>query len=670
MIRRKGCSLEHLFVLDSFEIDNHLIYIYLSKPTHMPEKHHNFWEELKRRKVIRVIIGYAASAFIILEAVDIIFPRMGLPDWTVTLVIFLLIIGFIFAIIFSWIFDITPEGLKKTVSAKVAKEKKNKPIKRKLKVSDGIIVVLAIIVFILLYPKIFKRKDLDNIKEEDGKISIAVLPCNNTTGDSLYNWYSNGIADILIDGLSLSPELAVIDNQSMFNVLESRKDIQYASINPTIAKEIVSSIQVKSYIWGNYITTQDKLLVNLKLVEKESEKILTTFSEESHLDSLIQIVRILSEQIRNYLEIKSLEQNVIYAYREFATTQSAEAYKYYIEGSRYGYAYSFDLAIESYKKAIEIDTAFTDAYILISMSYGWQYKDKESREYLEKALLSKKKISAFDQARIRLQRAFLDKNIQELIAANEQIQKLMPQSPLHWWFSGNDHYSANQYAKSLDAYERARDLYRKAGLEGYEYYAIRGELNHLLGNHEREIEIYQEALEINPNNLEIIFLQAVCALSQGNITEANNYIEKYRSIRESRSEEDYWINLYIGSIYMEAEQLDEAMKIFNDLMNERPDEPWSKQGLGSILIENDIDIEKGLEIIDKAIQLTPENANPYVKADRYYIKGLGLYKQGKIDDAYEVLKYGWDLRPRYNNHDHYLLLQEVEQALTKQRSDQ
>ena len=65
----------------------------------MPEQSNNpfnFWQELKRRKVIRVIIGYAASAFIILEAVDIIFPRMGLPDWTVTLVIFLLIIGFIY----------------------------------------------------------------------------------------------------------------------------------------------------------------------------------------------------------------------------------------------------------------------------------------------------------------------------------------------------------------------------------------------------------------------------------------------------------------------------------------------------------------------------------------------------------------------------------------------
>ena len=60
-----------------------------------------------------MIIVYAAAAFVILEAIDIIFPRLEFPDWTVTFVIVLLAIGFPFAIIFSWIFDITPKGIKK-----------------------------------------------------------------------------------------------------------------------------------------------------------------------------------------------------------------------------------------------------------------------------------------------------------------------------------------------------------------------------------------------------------------------------------------------------------------------------------------------------------------------------------------------------------------------------
>ena len=68
-----------------------------------------FWQELKRRKVIKANAMYAATAFIIMEAADIMLPRLGLPDWTVTLVIVLLIVGFPISIILSWIFDVTPE---------------------------------------------------------------------------------------------------------------------------------------------------------------------------------------------------------------------------------------------------------------------------------------------------------------------------------------------------------------------------------------------------------------------------------------------------------------------------------------------------------------------------------------------------------------------------------
>ena len=78
-----------------------------------------FWDELKRRRVLKVIAMYAATAFIMIEAGDIMLPRLGLPDWTVTFIIILLIVGFPITIIFSWIFDITPEGLIKTETVQI-----------------------------------------------------------------------------------------------------------------------------------------------------------------------------------------------------------------------------------------------------------------------------------------------------------------------------------------------------------------------------------------------------------------------------------------------------------------------------------------------------------------------------------------------------------------------
>ena len=79
-----------------------------------PNKLSQFWQELKRRRVIHVIIVYGTAAFVIIELVNNVFEPLQLPEWTPTLVILILAIGFPLAIIFSWIFDVTPEGIEKT----------------------------------------------------------------------------------------------------------------------------------------------------------------------------------------------------------------------------------------------------------------------------------------------------------------------------------------------------------------------------------------------------------------------------------------------------------------------------------------------------------------------------------------------------------------------------
>ena len=89
----------------------------------MPNKLSQFWQELKRRKVTRVITVYAAAAFVILELTDIVAPSIGLPEWTLNFIIILLSVGFIISIIVSWIYDIHPEGgIVKTEHAHKAKD--------------------------------------------------------------------------------------------------------------------------------------------------------------------------------------------------------------------------------------------------------------------------------------------------------------------------------------------------------------------------------------------------------------------------------------------------------------------------------------------------------------------------------------------------------------------
>jgi len=167
---------------------------------------------------------YAATAFIIMEAADIMLPRLGLPDWTVTFIIVLLIIGFPITIILSWIFDITPGGLKKTEPVQAASvEESTRPLtKRRFKPSDAVISVLIVIVGILAYPKVFKKDQFERIRDQEGRISIAVLPFGNLSGDTTYNVWQGGFQNLLITGLSNSEELLVRQYQSIYNLMDGK----------------------------------------------------------------------------------------------------------------------------------------------------------------------------------------------------------------------------------------------------------------------------------------------------------------------------------------------------------------------------------------------------------------------------------------------------------------
>jgi hypothetical protein len=101
----------------------------------------SFWKELSRRNVVKVGIAYAVAAWLIIHPVDIIFPILHLPEWTITFVTALLIIGFPFVPILAWAFEVTPEGLKRT---------KNVPLSKRITAHIGSWHKLLYLILILL----------------------------------------------------------------------------------------------------------------------------------------------------------------------------------------------------------------------------------------------------------------------------------------------------------------------------------------------------------------------------------------------------------------------------------------------------------------------------------------------------------------------------------------
>ena len=115
-----------------------------------PNKLSQFWQELKRRKVTRVITVYAAAAFVMLELVSIIIDPLHLPQWTLPLIIVLLCIGFVIAIILSWVYDITPEGIEKTGLSHHEKDNTTKQSSRSNSWKYASYVSFAIIVALIV----------------------------------------------------------------------------------------------------------------------------------------------------------------------------------------------------------------------------------------------------------------------------------------------------------------------------------------------------------------------------------------------------------------------------------------------------------------------------------------------------------------------------------------
>jgi hypothetical protein len=114
-----------------------------------------FWKELKRRKVLRSLAIYAGTAFIILEASTIILPRWGFPDWTIDLVLWLLVLGAVINLIISWHYDITSDGLKKTEPPAKLPQEEKKPESRGWKAATyaSLVVIAALVIFHVLAPR-------------------------------------------------------------------------------------------------------------------------------------------------------------------------------------------------------------------------------------------------------------------------------------------------------------------------------------------------------------------------------------------------------------------------------------------------------------------------------------------------------------------------------------
>ena len=146
-------------------------------------------------------------------------------------------------------------------------------------------VAIIILLGILLYHQVIKRDKFAEIRDTDGRISIAVMPFENLTGDTTLNWFQRGISSLFINGLGNSRDLAVRDDQTMFEVIESMDQVFTAGISPSQAKKVAEKARAETYLSGSFQGIKGIYWILVNLIDTKSGDIIWTNKVEGDLKS-------------------------------------------------------------------------------------------------------------------------------------------------------------------------------------------------------------------------------------------------------------------------------------------------------------------------------------------------------------------------------------------------
>ena len=193
------------------------------------------FEELKRRNVIRVAILYVVTAWLMLQAADVGMSALDLPDWTGKFVMFLLALGFPIALIFSWIYELTPEGIKRE-SEIDRSESITSHTAHRINLTIGVLLVVAIAVVVAdrlieeepaaQAPAVVPAAGAPEPAQQVDDKSVAVLPFANMSGNPDEDYFSDGMTEEILNVLAKSTSLKVAARTSVFKFKGQGGDIR------------------------------------------------------------------------------------------------------------------------------------------------------------------------------------------------------------------------------------------------------------------------------------------------------------------------------------------------------------------------------------------------------------------------------------------------------------
>jgi tetratricopeptide (TPR) repeat protein len=514
----------------------------------------------------------------------------------------------------------------------------------RLKILTGVFgtALLLLIIVFAVFPKIFTGSKNKIAKDPDGRISIVVNNFENNTNDTTLNWLKMGIPELLRNNLTGSNELSVQNSRTMSEIYETIGQTKNVSMAPTISREAAVRLKAGTYITGSFQKYGNNILALVKLIDTKSEELLWTGQSEGDLQSIRFLADSLSTELKNFLEIKALKQKTRQEFGD-ALTRSSEAYRKYIEGMHSMMKSDWRSALASFLDAYKIDSTSVLAAFNIALAYDGLAVDEDSKYRRQAALWTqnaynnREKLSRDHRLWIEMWHAFYNtKNTNDVLKYCSLLEESDIKSRHFWHDIGMTYMIFSKPEKAMKIYEKIEKISSDWGEEwgNQSYFYHYANSCHLLGIHDREEKILENGIKLFSDAPTLEWLRIRCAISTGDSARAkvlmNERLKDFKEAGRPASMTEQWS----GNLYESGNAFDKAEEKYRRAIQIDPSYDLGKFYLAKFLIKNDRNVDEGMNLLNDLAKKFPDNWD----YNFYYIKSIGLLKQGKFSAADSLIK--------------------------------
>jgi TolB-like protein/Flp pilus assembly protein TadD len=548
----------------------------------------SFFAELKRRNVYKVAVAYAVVAWLLIQAASIFLPAFDAPPWVMKIFIIVIIFGFPVALIFSWAFEITPEGIKLESEIEPNKSIARRTGRKIVAMTIALAVVAAgLFVYQLVRSTAHSHLEggapatpgtdgLAGARPSISNKSIAVLPFDNLSRDPDNAYFCEGVQDEILTRLAKVADLKVI----------SRTSTEQFRSKPGNVGDIARQLGVADILEGSVQKADDSVRVNVQLINALTDAHLWADTYDRKLTDIFAIESEIAKTIADTLQTKlsGSEQRAIAA----RPTESTEAHQLYLKGRFFwNKRTGNDLkkSIDYFEQAIAADPNYALAYAGVADAYVLLpgYSGGNPRDCYPKAIAAAKKALELDdtlaeartslalaiwyydfdfsQANREFQRAIeLNPNyaiahqqygnntlsaigrFNDAIAEGKRAVELDPLSLVINADLGVDYYYARRYDEAIAQLRKLLEMD-----PGYYFaYVTLGQALEMKGARDAAIAEYQKARALNDDPSVLALLAHAYGLS-GNKMEAEKILDQLKALSKARYVSAYSFALaYLG----------------------------------------------------------------------------------------------------------------------------